>query len=204
MANAGMVSGIVSTSEPCKACHRVPTTFFRFRANTGLLFMRRVQIFEGALCRICARKIFRDMQAHNLTFGWWGFVSLPAMFVFMIDNRETFKRGIAQLQRPLPADPKNDAKLAGRPVLARGSVLLVLAILVTTVVGLVTGGFGTKRDEWTIGTCIDYEETNVILVPCDAPTAEGSVLAVTEDVFECPPAAEFFVDLKTGSVACLG
>jgi hypothetical protein len=204
MTNAGMVSGIISTSEPCKSCQRVSTTFFRFRSNTGFLFMRRVQTFEGTLCRICARKVFRDMQAHNLTLGWWGFVSLPGMMVFMIDNRETFKRGVAQLKRPLPADPKNDVKLAGRPVLARGSVLLVLAILVTTVVGLVTGGFGIERDEWTVGSCIDYEETNVILVPCDAPTAEGRVLAIIEDVFECPPAAGFFVDLKTGSVACLG
>ena len=204
MTNAGMVTGIVSTSDPCKSCQRVPTTFFRFRSNTGFLFMRRVQIFEGTLCRICARKVFRDMQAHNLTLGWWGFVSLPGMIVFMIDNRETFRRGIAQLKRPLPADPKNDVKLAGRPVLARGSVLLVLAILVTTVVGFVTGGFGIDRDEWTVGTCIDYDETNAILVACDAPTAEGSVLAITEDVFKCPPAAEFFVDLKTGSVACLG
>jgi hypothetical protein len=204
MTNTGMVTGIVSTSEPCKSCHRVPTTFFRFRSNTGLLFMRRVQIFEGALCRICARKVFRDTQARNLTLGWWGFVSLPGMIVFMIDNRETYKRGVARLRWPLPANPKNDAKLAGRPVLARVPVLLVLAILVATVLWFVTDGFGIARDVWTVGTCVDYADTHVILVPCDSPTAEGSVLSITEDVFECPPASRFFVDLKTGSVACLG
>jgi hypothetical protein len=204
MTDTGMVTGIVSTSTPCKSCQRVPTTFFRFRSNTGLLFMRRVQIFEGTLCRICARRVFRDMQAHNLTLGWWGFISLPGMIVFLIDNRETFKAGIAELKRPVPADPKKDAKLAGKPVFARGSVLLVLAILLTIVIGFVTDGFGLDRDDWTVGTCVDYADTNVVIVPCDAPTAEGSVLSITQGVFDCPPTARFFVDLKTGYIACLG
>lgn len=204
MTSTGMVTGIVSTTDPCRSCRRVPTTFFRFRSNTGFLFMRRVQIYEGTLCRICARRIFRDMQSHNLTLGWWGFISIAGMIVFLIDNRETFKRGIAELKRPLPADPRNDAKLAGRPVFARPSVLVVLAILVTFVLGVATDGFGIDRDQWEVGTCVTYSETNVIVVQCDDPTAAGSVLSITEDVFGCPPAAQFFVDLKTGSIACLG
>jgi hypothetical protein len=204
MVNTGLVTGIVSTTENCKSCGRVPTTFFRFRSNSGFLFVRRVQIFEGHLCKICARKIFRDMQSYNLTFGWWGFISIPGMIVFLIDNRETFRTGVASLKRPLPADPAKDRKLAGRPVFARPSVLLVLAILVTIVVGFVTDGFGINREEWEVGNCVDYEGTNVVVVPCDAPTAEGRVLGITENVFDCPPPAEFFVDLKTGVVACLG
>ena len=199
-----MVTGIVSTSEPCKTCQRRPTAFFRFRASSGFLLLRRVKTFEGALCLLCARKVFRDMQARNLTLGWWGLLSLPAMIVFMIDNRQAFDRGTAQLRRPLPADPTNDRKLVGRPVLARPSVLLALAILMTTVAAMATGGFGIDREEWTVGTCVAYSETNAISVPCDAPTAAGSVLAITEDVFACPPATQFFVDLKTGFVACLG
>jgi len=156
------------------------------------------------LCRICARRVFRDMQAHNLTLGWWGLASFVGTIVLLIDNRKVLRRGIGSLRPPLPADPRNDPKLAGRPVFARPSVLLVLAILVVVVVGVVPDGFGIDRDKWEVGACVDYSGTNVIVVPCDDPTAEGGVLAIIEDVFSCPAEAEYFVDLNSDEVACLG
>lgn len=199
-----MVSGMVSLTDPCESCHRVPTASFRFRSNSGFVFLRRVQIYEAMLCRICARRVFRDMQAHNLTLGWWGFESFVGTIVGLIDNRKALRRGTGSLKRPLPADPRIDRKLAGRPVFVRPSVLMVLAILVVVVVGVVTDGFGIDRDQWDVGACVNYSGTNVIVVPCDDPTAEGSVLAIIDDVFSCPAEADYFVDLNSGEVACLG
>jgi hypothetical protein len=145
------------------------------------------------------------MQAHNLTLGWWGFVSFVGTIKFLVDNRSALMRGTASLRRPHPIDPRKDVALAGRPVFARPVVLLVLAMLVTVVFGLATGGFGTERADWAVGACVDYTDTSVIAIPCDDErAAEGMVLAIIEDVFGCPPGSQYFVEVDRDSIGCLG
>jgi hypothetical protein len=145
------------------------------------------------------------MQAHNLTLGWWGFVSFVGTLRFLFENRSALLRGSAALRRPHPIDPRKDVALAGRPVFARPLVLIVLAMMVTIIFGFSTGGFGTERADWTVGACVDYTDTSVIAIPCDGERAsEGTVLAIIEDVFSCPPGSLYFVEVDRDSIGCLG
>ena len=199
-----MVKRIGFLTDPCESCGRVPTAAFRFRSNSGFMFRRWVQTYQGRLCRICARGVFRDMQARNATLGWWGFASFVGTIVYLIDNRWALRRGINSLRPPFPANPLEDRKLLGRMVFARPSVLLVIVIFLGGAVGVVTRGFGIHGDQWEVGACVNYSGTSVIVVPCDDPTWDDRVLAIIDNVFACPAEADYFVDLDSAGVACLG
>jgi hypothetical protein len=100
----------------CEVCGRGPTRFYSYRSNRGFLLFRVVRDFEGHLCAVCARGMYRRLQTINLSWGWFGFLSFFTTIIYAFFNANEYHSQKKALAAPSPADPALDEKLGGRPV----------------------------------------------------------------------------------------
>ncbi|XVU28756.1 hypothetical protein ACQPZJ_17375 [Actinoplanes sp. CA-054009] len=114
----------------CRVCHRAPAAEVTFHGHEGLIVLMRFSRVTGPFCRQCGLAAYRDLSAHTMLRGWWGFASLFITAGILVLN--TVRRArIAAL--PEPDRPANDRTLnPGKPLLDRSAAygLLVPALLV--------------------------------------------------------------------------
>lgn len=132
------------TATACKICGRAPTEEFTFRANSGVVLMRRSYTMAGRFCRDCATGAFRAMQHRNVTRGWWGLISFFATWGLVFSNLRE-RRRIDAMPPPFPTlDESATKRLRGKPALARPTAIPATLLAVAAITLLIlywTGAF---------------------------------------------------------------
>jgi len=203
----------------CQVCGRQPARRFTFKANSGFILARQIHEIDGNLCATCVTGVFREMQAHNITRGPWGLISLFMMPIYLIGNWISYgnRRG---LTTPKPFDQTFDkATGLGKPVFSRVPVWIVVALISfvgfsvfqsveadqsgSTSSGSSSGsGFSNPDAGWVVGACADVEATGLVgLTPCSG-LHDARIVATPISSTSCPIETDFYVDLTSG-VACL-
>lgn len=202
----------------CQVCGRQPVERFSFKANSGFLLARRVYEVAGNLCSTCATGVFREMQAHNITRGLWGVISLFMAPIYLISNWINYSSNRDGLGPPTPYDQIYDQTTGrGKPVFSRVSVLIVVALLAfvgysvfqdiqadvsaTTPTDSSSTIDVTDPDAgWVVGACADVTGEQVRLTSCTS-FADARIVETPMNEQSCPIETDFYVELSRG-VAC--
>ncbi|HXV71698.1 MAG TPA: DnaJ domain-containing protein [Acidimicrobiia bacterium] len=210
---------VKGANDGCTVCGRLPARHFRFRANTGLGVWRRLDRFDGNLCKTCSTGVYRAMQARNLSRGPWSIISIFTTPIDMVRNWVSHRKA-SSISGPRPHDQEYDRGTGlGNPVLSTGRVwasLFAVSMLVL-VVALVllrdappvavpdaevsqTTTTLDPNSGWALGTCAEFDLFGrVFPIECGEHFAE--VVALVATAAECPENSDFSVSLTEG-VAC--
>lgn len=169
----GSAASVTQTTSAagCQACHRSPAAPLKLVQQTGLVFTRRSATMNANLCQSCGRALFRQTQAHNLAFGWWGIVSFFSNFLTLGGN---FTRSLKHRAIGPPAGLPLAAGLdPGRPVWLRVQTIVPVALTALAVFGIISSMSHERVGALHPGQCIDVPPSgsfaDVALVPCDQP-----------------------------------
>ena len=180
----------------CTSCGWKPAIRVELRRATSLFFVILRRRTSGDLCHGCATAEYRDAQAHNMLYGWWGFTALVVNALTMIVNRDEYATRMRYLDLPSTREPAVVTSTGRQtPRVARSAwtrlgtwVTLALATTVVTaltvfVTGVVTAGSDQPKQETvTAGSCVDLRGR---VVSCDSPDATYRVLSVVTDGDAC-------------------
>jgi len=196
----------------CARCGREPTERFRFKANSGFLFFRKMYEFDGNLCAVCATGVFREFQAHNIIRGPWGIVSFFASIEYLRANLTGYRKVLSSLAPPKATGPAIDEQMRGKPIHTRPLVWLVTAVVAAFIVMVAyslvsspdaTQPFPTESSVWQEGACVDFGGDLVKIVSCSSSARDGQITAVVSSEAQCPRSSDYYVELNGGSVACI-
>lgn len=75
----------------CIICGQPAPNFdLELNQNTGALLMRYTKSYKGNMCRLCAKKVFKKVEVHNLFLGWWGTISFIVTPVYLLANANNY------------------------------------------------------------------------------------------------------------------
>jgi hypothetical protein len=168
----------------CHACLRGPAAPLMIVKQTGMVVTRRSTTFNAVLCQPCGTAIFRQAQAHNLAFGWWGIVSFITNFFTLAGNFSRSRKhrmigSSAEMPLRVPLNP-------GRPVWQRPQMIVPVVLVAAFVAAGISSAGRANVPALHAGQCIDVPSNgafrDVKLVPCAEPhDAEvAGVLASTD------------------------
>ncbi len=84
---ASVTAAVAPMRRGCQNCGvDAPTRCVEFHQNIGALFVRFHKCVRGNLCKSCIHRRFWSFTLTNLTFGWWGMISLVLTPVFIVNN----------------------------------------------------------------------------------------------------------------------
>ena len=93
----------------CDSCYRSgPAAYAQFQHNVGMLFARREYSTAGDFCRDCLARSFWHHTLHNVTLGWWGYISFVMTWVFLVSNIHAYvraRRELGKVRVAAPAQP---------------------------------------------------------------------------------------------------
>ena len=197
----------------CRLCGSTPAADGRFRRVQGLVLLMRWASVEGPFCRDCGLAVFRHLTAKTLLQGWWGFLSLFASVVAVLDNlvvRRRFARLAAPARHPDAPALTTRPLRPGRPLTRRPSTLLAavpIALLVAVLVA-VAGARGHDRDDY-VGRCVRVgaagpasSPEGVRFVDC-AGSHDGRIVAEmydAPDTTSCPSSTDATVRGRADSL----
>lgn len=169
--DAPHVSEIPSENGVCQACLRSPAARLVAVKQTGMLFVRRSAAYSAVLCQSCGTSMFREVQAHNLAFGWWGLISFITNFFTLASNCNRYRRH--RMIGPSAEMPLRPGLNPGRPVWKRPQMIIPVALVALAVVAGIGSAGREKVRELHAGQCIDVPAaghfSDVKLVPCAQP-----------------------------------
>lgn len=177
--DAGQNPGFASNPGICQACLRSPAAELTAVKQTGMLFVRESSRIQAVLCQSCGTAVYRQAQAHNIAFGWWGLIAFLTNLFTLAGN---FSRARKHRMIGSSADMPLRAPLnPGRPVWLRPHMIVPMAL----VAAIGAAGIASTGHESVpalhAGQCIDVPAkgtfTDVKLVPCDEPH-DGEVAGV--------------------------
>lgn len=139
--------------------------------QTGIIFVRRSATSNAILCHSCGTAMFRQAQAHNLSFGWWGLISFLTNFVTLAGNFNRYRQH--RLIGSSAEMPLRPALNPGRPLWQRPQMIVPVAFVAMFVaVGVASVGREQVR-QLQAGQCIYVPSaghfSDVKLVPCAQP-----------------------------------
>jgi hypothetical protein len=71
----------------CQACGaNAPTRYVEFYSNIGMILFRFEKSIKGYLCKSCVSGYFWEYTLASLALGWWGFISLMANPLIILNN----------------------------------------------------------------------------------------------------------------------
>jgi len=207
----------------CQRCQRRPAAPVHYSGVTGMLFARRHWSFEARVCKSCSRGLYREAQSKLLVTGWWSLLSWIITPFLLLTNTGRMWTHASAVGDPAPSDREVDKMLRGRPVLTRTGPLVVSIAIIALLFGIFSGWGGPPESTsaatpgeatsvtappsnsgWVAGNCVVYlPGDNVEPISCDSPDAGGEILNVVSSATLCPPAMEWWVELDSGSAACL-
>lgn len=155
----------------CQVCRRSPAAPLSMEKQTGMVLSQRSATANVVVCHPCGTAMFRQAQAHNIAFGWWGIIAFFANISALIGNSTRFRehRSVgAPTAMPL-ATPLNP----GRPVWQRWQMIVPVALIAALVAVVVDSTGRSRVPALDVGQCIDVPSTgtfsDVKLVPCAEP-----------------------------------
>jgi len=211
---------VKNANDGCIVCGRLPSRQFKFRANSGRVVWRKVDIVEGYLCKTCATGVYRGMQTENLIKGPWSIISILTTPYDLVRNWLAHRR-VRSMPGPRPHDQTYDrGKGLGTPVLRTArvwaSLVAVSVLLVIAVVALTSDGPSAPvaddgpepatsttvdpHDGWVVGGCARFDATGRVF-PMTCGDHFATVVALVPTASECPETTDFSVSL-TEDVAC--
>lgn len=150
---------------------RSPAAPLMIMKQTGMVFVRRSSTVSANLCQSCGTALFRQVQAHNLAFGWWGLISFVTNFFTLIGNLSRSRKhrmiGLsAELPLRAPLNP-------GRPVWQRPQMIVPLTLVAAFVAAGISSAGRESVPALRAGQCIDVPSNgtfrDVKLIPCADP-----------------------------------
>ncbi len=191
----------------CARCGRMPARRVQYHRNVGMLLMRRTYTFDASVCISCSRGAFREYQYKNLLLGWWGLFSLFMTPYFLYDNLGRVRAHRSGLGEPTPTDPEVEGRLRGRPLFERPGTILFVAAVTALVAFLALRphpAAASPESAWVRGACVTDDGDRVWLIPCSSPSKTGEIIWIATSPDGCPANADFYVEVKDGTVACIG
>jgi hypothetical protein len=146
-------------ADACELCGSLHTADFSFTRQIGLIFQRRVGTISVRLCRNCAQTVGRDFQSRTLTTGWWGAISAPTNFFYVLKNAKELWRA-SQLDEPIaPRGFRTNPLDPGRPVWLRpfswiGPIVIAIAIAVIPSDPPASSEPSDVPILWLVGNCV--------------------------------------------------
>lgn len=155
----------------CQACLRSPAAPLTAVKQTGMVLARRSTTLNAILCHSCGTAMFRQAQAHNLAFGWWGLISLVTNVFALAGNFSRYRK-----HRAIGASagiPLRPGLNPGRPVWQRPQMIVPMALAAALGAALVSSAGHESVRGLQAGQCIDVPASgtfhDVELVPCTEP-----------------------------------
>lgn len=158
---------------------------------------------NAILCQSCGTAMFRQAQAHNLAFGWWGLISFITNFFTLAGNFSRFRKhrligSSADMPLRAPLNP-------GRPVWQRPQMIVPLALVVAFIAAVIASAGRENVPALHAGQCIDVPSqgtfSDVKLVPCAEPhDAEVAGVLSAADSSSAGNAEEACAELAVGNV----
>jgi hypothetical protein len=192
----------------CDLCGCAPAGLLTLRRVTGLLLFWRWHRLTAELCRTCATNLFREVQAHNMTAGWWGVVAPLANIYALLSNLGQHS-GVQHWSSPASRDPSVVTPIPGPPPSLPGvasrpgpwlgtiaALAVALLILGNAVAGATSGSKTRTPTDSVIGTCLDFDGYDV---PCSSGSAYWKL---TSRGPSCGSAPAVFTDPATGRSYC--
>lgn len=191
----------------CDFCGSTPAVDVSVSRGVGMVFVRRSEHVDAALCRDCGTSVFRSMTNRTLLFGWWGVLAFFSNWGHLARNLRA-RRTLAGLSQPMPGPAVEGRPLGvplspGKPLFQRAGFwlaagfasLVVVAAVADTLAQAGRDGAGAiakagelSIHELVVGDCFDnpggmgpdgMEITEIAAVPC-ASLHDNEVYYVSE------------------------
>ncbi len=136
-----------ATVGECYMCGSTPAKPATFRGWVGILIWLSSHTFSGSFCKSCARALFRESQATNLTRGWWGIVVFPMIWSLVANSISwvSFRRlGDPSFRDISVVTPMEMPADEVRAVFARPSVWIATVVAAVILIGLGSTGSTTN------------------------------------------------------------
>src|SRR4029077_20292596 len=118
----------------CEVCGRGPAQRLRFRQVIGMIVVDRVRSIDAPLCKECAQRVGRSLQANTLVTGWWGVFAIFRNLGAICANTAALSRA-AKMPQPQggPISFVKERPIFTRPQTWIGLVLLGSLITVAAI-----------------------------------------------------------------------
>ncbi len=216
-------------SNECGICGAQPAKPIKLVGVSSAFLWYSKAMFADSACSACAVHLFNDLQAQNLTKGWWGFPGIFIMLKSALANAFVIS-GQKRSPRPHHRDPSVITPLdfplpPNSSVGSRPSTWLVTGVAVTILFlffsvlsennGQVPGFDGRSNNNSiprtvSVGSCfvqLPDSSGNIARRSCSAPDAYWVVLSTTVNVgTSCPQQPDGsrpYIEISQNFYGCL-